>query len=164
MATGVNDKYANVATVSVTASGASVVFSEFITGISLATGMGILIDKIEYWFNKADQQVLINNESMMMGIVTNNSLTAIDPSKAQVLHHTMVHRTDYGTAANALLHKFPTVFDFVPPMIVAAPKLYLAFDSSDAGSANIHYARIYFRYIKLTTQEYLELAEAFILS
>ena len=48
---------------------------------------------------------------------------------------------------------------FFPPIIRASPRIFLGAETVGFAGAGTFFARMYFRYIDLSTQEYLELAE-----
>lgn len=157
------DNYANIAEAQVTANGTTIAFTELQTGISLAQKRGIVIDKIEYTFARDDIGALADNEDINIGWVTSNSITSLNTNQKQVIHAVTLGRVDMGTAATAQIYEMPVQFMYTPPLIVAAQRIYLAVDSADSGSQNIHSSRLYFRYIDLKTEEYLEIAESFVL-
>lgn len=159
-----NDMYANMASASITLVDNSLEFTELVTGISLGQGTGILIDKIEYSLLTAEG-ALDDGKNIQIGWCTSNAVTAMNLNDRRVLHRMLKERTDYGTAGNARISKDPDHFEFTPPIIVAAPRLYLAATASASSGANslVLFSRFYFRYIDLTDKEYLEIAETFIL-
>jgi len=162
MATGVNDLYANMGTTTVTLNGATIVFSELQTGISLGQGMGIIIDQFDYYFPFDNIDGLATGEQMIAAWTTSNSITSLSVTNRAVIHNSIMGRVDMGTAASGQILQQPNQHKFTPPIIVAAPRIYLACKGV-SGQSNTISSRILFRYLKLTPQEYLELAETFIL-
>lgn len=162
MPTGVNDTYANIASATVVANGTTLAFAELQTGISLGQGVGIIIDQIDYYYNRTGIGVLADNEEVVMAWTTSNTLTDLLPTNSRVIHVDRLGRTDFGTAAAGTFKSIPVERKFTPPMIVAAPRIYLAIGAVASITQNFN-SRIYYRYIKLSAQEYLELAEAFVL-
>lgn len=156
------DMYANLAGISCSIADGAATSTELLTGISLGTGVGIIIDSIEYTI--PENLMTTAGDYVKFGWSTVNTQSAIadyNPDKKNMIHACKVERYDAGTAGNALINRTPLVYNFFPPMIVAAPRLYLV--AWGAGFSGTFYSRMYYRYIELTSQEYLELAEAFVL-
>jgi len=163
MATGVNDKYANMAAVSMTLSAGALQFVELQTGISLGQGMGILIDEIDYYIETgAKEDMGANGDSIIMAWTASNSISDIPISDKSVIHQHQCQYFEQGTPANFAYVTEPSVYQFLPPMIVAAPRIYLAAKSNAAVTGYLR-SRLMYRFIKLTSQEYLEIAESFVL-
>lgn len=164
MARGAKDKYANILNARIIAGGNGAVSSEVATGVSLGEGKGMLIDQIDYFMENGmitDLVAAAVGEYYQMSWSVQSDEFGYNNSR--VIHQFDVVKWDDGTAGNSHIVKAPKVFQFFPPMIVASPKLFfngLGSASIDGGAVN---ARMYFRYVELSTQEYLELAEAFVL-
>lgn len=157
------DIYANMASNSVAANGVTLTFNELLTGISLGQGMGLIIDEIDYYIDSTLRESMDADTDYIFGAwTTSNAITDIEIDNRSVIHKMSTQILFEGTPANAMVQNNPVVFQFLPPIIVAAPRIYLAVDGK-AGLTGALRSRIYFRYIKLSPQEYLELAEAFIL-
>lgn len=161
------DEFANIAEISVTDSlGAGVpVYGELQTGISLGQGMGIIVEALEYRVATDVLQAMDNDGDyfIMAWSVSDNPSSIGGAGQKQIMDRFLYERTDSGTAGNSHFHTLPWKHDFLPPIIVAAPRLYAACQSNLGASALVYYFRMYFRYIELSTQEYLELAETFLL-
>jgi len=151
--------------VSDTAGAGVIVFKELQTGISLGQGMGILIDSIEYRVDVTALQLMDDDGDYFIGAVTvSDSVTTLGGSgKKQIIHQMQYVRTDGGTAATSNYHKMPWRYDFFPPIIVASPRIYGAFANNLGASTQDLFIRVYFRYIELSTKDYLEIAESFVL-
>lgn len=161
------DIYANLATIRVTESGANTLtFVELLTGISLGQGIGLLIDSLEYHL---DAGVLADmaaaGDAFTMALCTNQTMTSLNPENPGLVHTTRIQMDGViGTPASS--GKFsisPIVYQFFPSIIIAAPRVYAAAAGISLASAGGFRMRIYFRYITLSSQEYLELAETFLL-
>lgn len=159
-----SDKYANIASASTVIDNATYTFTELLTGISLGQGMGIVIDQIDYTRTITALADLDNDSDYVQyGWTTSNTLTSLAVTTRGVIHSEMLARIDAGTAGDSHILQEPHVAQFFPPLIVAAPRLFLAtYGGGTVSEGNIQ-SRIYFRYISLTSQEYLELAETFVL-
>ena len=160
------DTYANVAEIRVTDTGSgagATEWAELQTGISLGQGTGIIIDALEYSLTLPLLQAMDNDgDYITVGWATSNSIEIDGVNQKQIIHRWSKYRIDAGTAANAEFVDVPVKFDFFPSIILAAPRLYAGIVNNLGGNYTVDF-RIYFRYVDLTTQEYLELAEAFVL-
>lgn len=159
----VKDQFANLAVISGTQSGTNATTStELVTGISLGQGVGFLIDQIDYFPNLSTLALLTTSEDyfdMTLGTQTEE----IGADNSRVLDTKRVCRLDLGTAASGLLFELPLTKIFSPSLIVATPRLFFTLSSSGLASAGGAVIRMYYRYIELTSAEYLELAETFVL-
>lgn len=164
MARTKNDVYANMATAQVTGADGSIVFAELLTGISIGQGIGILIDSVDYYYMSA-KVLLADGKTAKLAWVTSNALTSISIDDRRIIHYNESGRVDHGTAGNSQIVVQPDTYDFSPPIIVAAPRLYLAVElpASSGATGEVFRARFRFRYVDLTDKEYLEIAETFIL-
>ena len=165
---GVKDKFANLVNAIVITNGSSVVKNEVNTGVSLADGRGMLIDQIDYYYDTtvmADYVAGATSDYMKAAWFTQSPLAAADflYNNSRCLHVYEKQRLDLGVAAAGVFEHNPRVFQFFPPLIVAAPKFFFGCFGSSAIAGGTIYSRMYFRYVKLKPSEYLELAEAFIL-
>lgn len=167
MARSAEDRFSNVATVTVVESAANTLtFVELATGISLGQGIGMLIDQLDYYVNTVSRNLIVGAlDELVMAWTANRTMTSVQPDVPGVIHTALLQNENVvGTpASNAAIARSPLVHQFFPPMIVAAPRLYCAVQGGSLGSAATVRFRMYFRYIPLTDKEYLELAEAFIL-
>lgn len=160
------DRFSNIASFEVVQSGINVLtYAELVTGISLGTGIGMLIDQIDYIPSAGSINMMTTSaDVIVMALATSNtsaSLTTI--SDRRLIHSMSLFRFDMGTAGSGSLIRTPMSYQFFPPMIIAAPRLYLGMASVGLSGAANGTVRVYFRYIDLTDKEYLELAETFIL-
>ena len=164
MGEGREDRFANVAAGEVVMSAANALtFTELLTGVSLGQGVGMLIDQIDYYPTEATAaEMATSADALVMGVTTSNDLTDLDDYKDRRIVH-VIRSEIQMTTSGAVYMKWPEVAQFFPPLILAAPRLYLAVDTSAYAAAATVRFRIYFRYVSLTPQQYLELAEAFLL-
>lgn len=163
------DEFANVVAVSVTESAASTLtFTEFLTGVSLGHGIGMLIDHIEYYIGPLHAlQLTAASDEFHMALVTTNDVGDIKTNALtdrRILHSSHVYVQVSGTPGSAALIGTPMVYQFFPPMIIASPRLFFGAAAVGFGTPTTAIMRMFFRYIELTPQEYLELAEAFVLA
>lgn len=158
------DKYANIINAEVNAAGIVTATQEITTGVSLGEGKGMLIDQIDYFFASA---MVISFIAAAGGDHYKNSWSVQSDefgySNSRVIHQQDIVKWLEGTPANSHLTIWPKVYQFFPPMILASPKIFF----NGTGSASIAtgqiFSRMYFRYVDLSPQEYLELAESFVL-
>ena len=161
------DRFANFAQATVTESGANTeTFSEVLTGISLGQGIGILVDQIDYYILPAMLELIVaSGDAFMFGWTTSSGVGALGVDSRRTIHVARVSiGTVIGTPASAgNLFVQPLSFKFDPPLIFAAPRIFGVAVGSALASAGRMDSRLYFRYQPLSTQEYLELAETFLL-
>ena len=167
MAEHIQDKYANLASLALTMSAADTeTFGELLTGISLGQGRGMLIDQIDYYFDQGTIALMVGvGDEMLVGWTSSAQASALGFARRTTIHAMNLNQGPViGTPASAGgLVRQPFIHQFNPPIVVAAPRLFLAAASASLGTAGIVSSRIYFRYITLTALEYLELAETFVL-
>lgn len=167
MARAGKDTYANVLNANITTAGTTVVNVEVNTGVSLGEGKGMLIDQIDYSYGGSVMGDFVTGGSStyLYTAWSVNSVAAADFSadNSRIFHLVEKGRYDMGTAGNAVIHTDPECYQFFPPMIIASPKIYINCVGSAAVSGGVLSSRIYYRYVDLSSQEYLELAESFVL-
>ena len=160
------DMYANMAAAKLTLTDGSIVGTQVELGISLGTKKGVLIDRIDYYLEDA-KTALSDGKDVDVGWSTQAaaSLSEIEIDNKSIIHYTSTIRKDFGTAANSIFFRSPEQYEFTPPIILAAPSIYLVgrLPASSGATGQVVRSRLSYRYIDLSTQEYLELAEAFIL-
>ena len=165
------DKYANILAKTITSAGATVVSEEVSTGISLAEGHGILIDQIDYIpavgvYTDFIAAAASDNFSVSWSTQSFDASTDFEYTNSRLIHMLKMTKWQDAAPASSFVAYSPDgdqIFKFDPAIIVAAPKLYFSCVGSAGISGGTFNSRIYFRYVKLQTQEYLELAETFVL-
>lgn len=168
------DKYTNMASaIAVEATPGTLKFTELQTGISLGQGVGIVIDQIDYWYSLSTLlDIIAAGDGLAMGWSASSAVPDFieTTGNAQVVDSRVIHsmqvRMDpvIGTpASNGRTASQPITYQFFPGMIVAAPRLYFGGQGNSLSGNGAYASRLYFRYVELTSQEYLELAESFIL-
>lgn len=161
----VDDRFRNVLSIEVTQSAAdTLTFQEVPTGVSLGQGLGIVIDEISYYPNHANIRELdADTDTLMMALTTSDQPDDIaDYSDSRIVDTVALLSHVVGTAGNFQVHELPIRTEFTPPIILATPRLFLAVDTAGFGAAATARVRVAFRYVKLTPQEYLEVAETFL--
>lgn len=141
-------------------------YQEILTGISLGAGVGLLIDQIDYTFAQGTiNDLVLESDSVHMGWFTQNTLAAFNIGDNRQIHSESKYGpVTIGTNAGGWVPiTTPDVYQFFPPMIVASPRLFLGIQGLSLAAEAVGWSRLYFRYIDLSSQEYLELAEAFVL-
>ena len=161
------DRFANIAAARVVESAAgTLTFTEMLTGISLGQGVGMIIDQISYYLNSAAIQDLVaSQDAIVMGITASDDVADLtDVTDRRILHATHIETMMVGAVVSLSHLRMPFDYQFFPPMIFASPRLHLGVIGLNLAGAVTARCRIYFRYISLTPQQYLELAEAFVLT
>ena len=164
------DKYSNVAAITNLMNGVNVMsWDELLTGISLGQGVGMVIDQIDYWFDGIETEMVVETDRAAAGWAVSNApaslISGAAKSDARIIHQCIISQPGDGTANNSGTNPlvYPITYQFFPGLIVAAPRLFFGAHSTGFAAAVTLSSRLYFRYLELTSQEYLELAEAFIL-
>ena len=162
------DRFANIATILVTASGANTLtFQELRTQVGIESdrksAQAMIVDEIDYMPNPgALNEMTVAADRIDFALTISNAVTDLnDITDRRILHSGYFLRTDFGTAAAAALQKMPFVFQFFPPLITAERSLFLAVNSVGLASAAQMRARIYHRIVRVSQSEFLELAEVF---
>lgn len=158
------DKYSNIATLAVTMSAANTLTSqEMVTGISLGQGVGLLIDHIDYYPNSIMVgEMTATGDYIWWSVSTQAEKYLV--TEPQVIDSGLLTQHDFGAGAlRAHALQWPIERYFSPPLIIATPRLYLNLVTNGLANPGNITCKIYYRYVKLTTQEYLELAEAYVL-
>lgn len=162
------DKFANIATIEVTASAANT-----LTFQALQTGLGIranrksadamIVDQIDYFpAGNSIAEMTTTSDQIAFALTISNAVGNLeDITDRRTLHSGSVRRLDFGTAAGGQLVRLPFRHQFFPPLITAEATIYLGTLSSGLASANVLRCRIYYRVVELSQGEFLELAEVF---
>ena len=164
------DRYSNIASIGVTQSAAnSITFAELLTGISLGQGIGMVIDQIDYYIDTVLVDMILNTDRIAVAWTVSSAPPSLLLSSAvadsRIIHLATMAEPADGVANNSNTNPmiFPISFQFFPGLIVASPRLFFGIHSTGFTGNRSAQSRLYFRYLDLTSQEYLELAEAFIL-
>lgn len=159
------DRFTNLASATVTESAANTFTrSELHTGIGLGQGVGILIDQIDYIFSVSGLEAIVAaGDQLAAGWHASSSITGFDQNDRRQIHQVALSQILVGAVVSQTHIQQPLIYQFFPPMIIAAPRLYLAILGTSLAIAGAVTSRVFFRYIELTDKEYLELAETFIL-
>lgn len=168
MAEGLRDKYANIMTFSAQepASG-TINFSEVQTNVGIdssrKTGVAILIDEIDYFPSAATIELMtVSGDDLEMGITISSAVTnLLNMTDRRILHSAKLHRFDFGTAGSGALIRVPMAHQFFPPLIMAERQIFLGVISAGLASGAIVDARIYYRTVQITAEEFVEIAEVF---
>jgi len=160
-----DDRFQNILSAEVTTSAANVLtFAEVQTGASLGMRLGLVIDSIDMYPAQAVlAEMTTAGDRILMAWCTSDQVTDLeDEADSRVLDVIRISRLDFGTAASAQLVTVPLHREFSPPRIMASPKLFIAFNTFGLASVGILRSRLAFRFISLSAQEYLEIAETFL--
>ena len=161
-----DDRFRNVLSAEVTLSAAdTLTYQELNTGTGIGQGLGMVIDAIDYYpASGAMRELDADNDSIQMAFTTSDQATNLtDMSDRRIFDAVFVFNQLIGTAGNTWPHHTPIHREFTPPLLVASPRIFFGVDTGGFASAYTFQARMAFRFIKLSAQEYLEVAETFIL-
>lgn len=164
MARTSKDKFANLMNAALVTNGVTVVSDEVATGVSIGEGKGLLVDQIDYFLDGtiiADFIAAAAGEALRCTWSVQTGEFGYNNSR--VLHEMDLTKWADAAPTSSSLDINPKVFQFFPPLIVAAPKLFFNCEGAASITGGTVQTRLYFRYVDLTTQEYLELAESFTL-
>ena len=160
------DRFANIASARVEESAPNTLtYQEILTGVSLGSGVGLLVDSVQYAPQQSTiQQLIAALDSITMGWTTSSAASLILSDRRVIDVLMLYSEPPLGTpASGASPIEMPIKHEFTPPIIVATPRLYLGvMGNSLTGVAYVD-SRMLFRYQPLTPQEYLELAESTLL-
>ncbi len=162
------DRYANIATISVTMSALNTLtWQELRTNVGVAAGRGkaiaMLIDQIDYFLSAAMiAEMTTAADRIDFGVSISNAVDDLNSfTDRRIVHSGYYLRTDQGAAAAAEFALQPFSFQFFPAIPLAERSLYLGAGSVGLASAGLINARIYYRIAELTDSELLELVEVF---
>lgn len=161
----IDDRFSNIIGAQVVQSAANTdTFVEIATGVSLGQQMGIVIDEIRYYPARlALQEIVGTADQLLMALTTSSNVADFtDPGDTRILDVKSLQLTAARTAESNLV-EVPLLSSFNPPIIVAAPSLFFGVETAGFGAAATVRFRLSYRFIKLTTQEYLEVAETFLI-
>lgn len=158
------DRFANVLAAEVTETAANTLtYAEMELGIGIGSGVGILIDQIDYYHTAKLSHA--SGDGYLRAICLTNDISDLSSefTNPRVLHISSEY-AELNTNGQ-VVEKYPLQYKFTPALITAANrgKLYLAAQGVSQVAAFTLQCRIYFRYLKLTDRDYLELAESFAL-
>ena len=162
------DRYANIATVSVTESApGTLTFTELRTGMGIQanrkTAVAMLIDQIDYFVAQGAFALMTTAQDRIQMAITisNGIINLVDISDRRILHSAEMTRVDLGTAGSGIMVNMPLTHQFFPPLILAEKSLYLGVDSVGLAAVVALNARIYYRTTDLNDSELLEISEVF---
>lgn len=167
---GSKDKFANVATITVTESAANTLtWQKLETGFSLTEKVAWVISRIE-WYVTGDLSTLFNaaNDRLFLALTVYNGLTTLASAAAfrdpTILDMYVLSREDFGAAASGIMFERPFIKDFsnLPGggLIVPPAPLYMGAQGVSLASASTNMAKIFYNTLNLKTEDYWELVEA----
>lgn len=159
------DSFANYAAVLLAESAANTQTSQkFAFPFSIMDKMALVLSRIEYWWNglsylnTADDRSVaaITTMATLVDITAQNDPGLVDSCR--------LIRTDFGTAASGMISYQPFIKDFANlpggGILVAPNPLYLMIQSTGASAALSVYAKVFYTYMELNTDEYWQLVES----
>ena len=162
----ITDKFANIANLEITESGANTLtFQELKTGAGIFEKMAMVIHRIEYMTTGVVWNLPTDGaDALNCALVTSNQITTLAKDKAQVIDLLKVVAMTAGTPANKIILALPIVPDLASlpggGLIVPATNLYGAALGVSVASASYWRMTLYFTYKELKGEEFWELVEA----
>lgn len=164
MAKRPEDRYANTAMIEATESGISTLtFVPLLTGVSLGSGTGMLIDEISYMVGQGTiEDIVAAGDVLNCALVTSNAIPNLSGADRRIIHNFRMSNNGLAIGGGLPVVQ-PYVYKFDPPMIFAGPRLFGGIVGASLAAAASVDLKFLFRYIDLTDREYLEIAETFVL-
>lgn len=166
MPTGISEKFANMAFLSVTESAANTItFQELQTGVGIFEKVALIIHRIEYYPYAASLQMLNTAADILdIAITTSDQVTDLLKDKPQVIDHERWLYEQFGTNASGNSRRLPNVADFTGlpgnGLILPSSKVYAAIQGTSLAAAAATHICFYFSYRSVKPEEYWELVEA----
>lgn len=163
----ISDRFANIASATVIESAANTLtFQEVQFGVSIGQRRGLIIDQIDYFIQPATVagNWIATGDVTNIGWVTRNDVASlVDNFNDNRVLHMMSIQQHILSATSGNFFVNPWTHQFFPPLIVAprAGSMFLAIESVSNPNVVGAQSRIYFRFVDLDKEDYLELAEAF---
>ena len=163
----ISDRFANIAATAVTETAINTLtYQEVQFGVSLGNRRGLLIDQIDYFIRPATiagNWVTANDFTIMAWCIDDTLTTLVDNFNNRKILHAMHIGMQLYSLVGVNYFVNPYIHQFFPPLIVAPRNgsLFLAIESSSQVNVVGVQSRLYSRFIDLSTQDYLELAESF---
>lgn len=168
MADALRDMYANIMTFVATESAAgSVTFAEVVTNVGIdssrRSGVAILIDEIDYYIGLATLGLMTaDGDDVLAAVTISNNVPDLQAmGDRRILDAMSVTRQEYGVAASAGLIHQPFVKQFFPPLIMAERSIYLGVQGSGLATPATISARVYYRTLQISSEQFVEIAEVF---
>lgn len=159
------DKYANIAAVTVAETVANTLASaKFAFPFSIMDKMGLIISRIEYYFNTPgviDHTTDFTTLALLVSSTVSDITYQNDPL---IVDSVALQRIDLGTAAsgNFLMKPFVKDFSMLPGggLLVAPNPLYGAVKGNGNTNVSGGWIKLVYTYIELTADEYWQLVES----
>lgn len=159
------DVYANLAAVKALESAANTLsYALFDFPFSIMDKMGLLINRVEYFFGSISQLNTTGDECIV-GLIAAKSISDPTVQNDPVMLDSMkIERDDFGTAASGTINWQPLIKDFsaLPGggILVAPSPLSAFIKATGAAAACQCWIRMYYTYMSLSTEEYWQLVES----
>lgn len=161
----VTDKFPQFMYMSITQSAANTLtFGQVSLGMGLFDYAGLIIQRIEYRLAKAGfQELVANADEIDIAVTGSNTITAIGTEQPEVYDRIELYANLVGAAANVNNIKMPIVHDFTGydagGILVPAQDIFIAADSSGCVAAVYAQVRLWYKVIKLTAADFIELVQ-----
>ncbi len=159
------DKYVNQAFLSVLESAANTLtFKKLETGSSIHEKVGWLLSRMDYNVDVLGANFGAENDAYLYGIAVSDQFTAVSYENNAIIDLNIVKRTDFGTAASAVIRQMPhtkTFADLPGGGIIIPPNpIYIFGMGENLTSALLVEARMFYTVHSLKTEDFWELVEA----
>lgn len=139
-------------------------FDEIEIGLNIFDKAGLIISRIEYFIGASTiEDMTTAGDDVVCALTSSDTITALSAQQTEIIDSWGVHRHDMGTAASGVIRPLVEIHDFSTMSgggILVAPKpLHIAMTSAGLAAAGSTVFRIYFRVIRLSDAQYLELLE-----
>jgi hypothetical protein len=140
-------------------------FEEINVGLNIFDKVGLVVSRIEYSPNGGVwDEMTTAADTVICAFTSSDNLSTLAPNQAEVIDTFQMRRVDYGTAGNALINPLVITRDFSTlgggGILVPPKPLYFAAHSTGLASAGTFDFRLYFRILRLSEGQYLELLES----
>ena len=168
MATGrksAADSYVNVAAVKVQETAANTfTAAKFAFPFSIMDKMGLIINRIEYWFEAMAQMNSVEDSIHALLTAASSVVDITNQADPLIIDSYRIVREDVGVAASGLYVLQPFVKDFsaLPGggILVAPSPLYAAIKGTGCAAVTACWLKLFYTYIELATDDYWQLVES----
>jgi len=160
------DEFANYAILSVQESAVNTLtFKKLETGIGLLEKVAWVIARIEYSIDSySDAQFNASGDTLTYGMCISNAFASPGMSESTIIDYNLVSRQDFGAAGSGAIMFRPVIKDFTNlpggGILVPPTPLYIFAKGTGLVAQAYVVARIHYRLLKLSIDQYWELVES----
>lgn len=161
----VGDQFSNLIVSDLTMTAINTIsFLEINVGLNIFDKVGLIVERCEYTPSGATLSDLDTDaDAVSMGLVSSNAIANMDPDQSEIIDVVTIQRHDMGAAASGWLHRNPIINDFSTMggggLLIPPKPLYVAMASGGMTVVGRVFLRLFFRILKLESDQYLELLE-----